>query len=99
MAVPELTSSAKADLAAIVQYTLDTWGHDQAKTYVHKFKVCLEKINKGTALSRLKLKDKKCKALLCEHHYIFYLDRDPKVVIAILHERMDLMKRLKERLE
>jgi len=37
----------------------------------------------------------------CEHHYIFCLPRDdaPVLVVAIFHERMDLMTRLVERLE
>jgi plasmid stabilization system protein ParE len=37
----------------------------------------------------------------CEHHYIFCLPRKtaPAMVIAVLHERMDLMVRLAERLE
>lgn len=36
----------------------------------------------------------------CEHHYVFCLPRwsAPALVVAILHERMDLMVRLTERL-
>ncbi|MCX7285260.1 MAG: type II toxin-antitoxin system RelE/ParE family toxin [Novosphingobium sp.] len=38
--------------------------------------------------------------LRCQHHYIFCLPRDaaPALVVAILHERMDLMTRLAARL-
>jgi plasmid stabilization system protein ParE len=37
----------------------------------------------------------------CEHHYIFCLSRDdaPALVVAIFHERMDLMVRLTDRLK
>ena len=37
----------------------------------------------------------------CEHHYIFCLPRHdaPALVVAILHERMDIMARLAHRLE
>jgi toxin ParE1/3/4 len=37
----------------------------------------------------------------CEHHYIFCLPQHdaPALVVAILHERMDIMARLKHRLE
>ena len=37
----------------------------------------------------------------CEHHYIFCLPRDeaPALVVAILHERMNLMMRLADRLK
>ncbi|ECP5445232.1 type II toxin-antitoxin system RelE/ParE family toxin, partial [Salmonella enterica] len=36
----------------------------------------------------------------CEHHYVFCLPRGsaPALVVAIFHERMDLMARLSERL-
>jgi plasmid stabilization system protein ParE len=36
----------------------------------------------------------------CEHHSIFCLPREdgPALIVAILHERMDLMKRLAGRL-
>jgi len=36
----------------------------------------------------------------CEHHYIFCLPREnaPSLIVAILHERMNLMERLKERI-
>ena len=36
----------------------------------------------------------------CEHHYAFALPREgaPALIVAILHERMDLMTRLAERL-
>jgi len=36
----------------------------------------------------------------CEHHYAFCLKRDidPPLIVAILHERMDLIQRLGDRL-
>jgi plasmid stabilization system protein ParE len=36
----------------------------------------------------------------CQHHYVFCLPREnaPALIVAILHERMDLMKRLVDRL-
>ena len=36
----------------------------------------------------------------CEYHYIFGVKRDhfPMLILAIFHERMDLMQRLKDRL-
>jgi len=35
-----------------------------------------------------------------EHHYVFCLlrDKDPPLIVAILHERMDLIQRLGDRL-
>lgn len=36
----------------------------------------------------------------CEHHYVFCLPREnaPALIVAIFHERMDLMTRLADRL-
>ena len=34
----------------------------------------------------------------CEHHHIVYLKEDRPIVIAILHERMDFVRRLRNRL-
>lgn len=36
----------------------------------------------------------------CQHHYIFCLPREhaPALIVAILHERMDLIRRLADRL-
>ena len=34
----------------------------------------------------------------CEHHRIFFHEGLEIVIIAILHERMDLIRRLEERL-
>ena len=36
----------------------------------------------------------------CEHHYLFCLPREkaPALIVAIFHERMDLMARVVERL-
>ena len=36
---------------------------------------------------------------MAEHHYIFYLrSTTPVVIVAVLHERMDLVNQIKERL-
>ncbi|CUX05445.1 Toxin ParE (fragment) [Agrobacterium fabacearum TT111] len=37
----------------------------------------------------------------CQHHYVFCLPREdaPALIVAIFHERMDLMKRLVDRLK
>jgi toxin ParE1/3/4 len=37
----------------------------------------------------------------CEHHYVFCLPREdaPTLIVAVFHERMDLMARLANRLK
>jgi plasmid stabilization system protein ParE len=36
----------------------------------------------------------------CEHHYVFYIHSEGKApcIIAVLHERMDMLAKLKDRL-
>lgn len=96
----ELTCSAEDDLEAIADYTVVTWGVDQAKRYeallVNHFKA----IGQSTAHSRVFLKQRpKLRFSRCEHHYVFYLMRDTcPLIVAVFHERMDLMARFHERL-
>ena len=96
-----LSSAAEADLRDIVRYTLKEWGDIQARRYLAKLKDGIE----GVAAGRGHFKIMSAlfpdlRMALCEHHYIFCLPRDdaPALVVAILHERMDLMMRLAKRL-
>jgi toxin ParE1/3/4 len=34
----------------------------------------------------------------CEQHYIFFMGTDRPIILAILHGRMDFMRRLRDRL-
>ena len=96
-----LTEAAEADLRDIIRHTRMSWGTAQARSYISK-------LEQGFA--RLASRQGTCKdmsalypALLvahCEHHYIFCLPRarSPALIVAIFHERMDLMTRLADRL-
>ncbi len=96
-----LTQSAAADLRAITRYTRKQWGDDQTRTYIAKLEQCTETLAKGSGFYKdLSMLHLGLRMVLSEHHYIFCLPRPaaPALVIAILHERMDLMVRLKLRL-
>ena len=92
---------AEADLREITRYTLKKWGAEQARAYTSKLGQCIEALVKGTApfkdLSELY---PGLRMFLCQHHFIFCLPRTgaPALVVAILHERMEIMERLKLRL-
>lgn len=97
----ELTTSAANDLEAIADYTVVTWGVDQAERYeallVNHFKA----IGQSTAHSRVFLRHRpNLRFSRCEHHYVFYLMRENTcpLIVAVFHERMDLMTRFQERL-
>jgi plasmid stabilization system protein ParE len=96
-----LTDAAEADLRGIIRHTREQWGDAQTRRYIGE-------LERGIA--RLAARDGMFKDLgglhpellmaHCGHHYIFCLSREkaPALVLAIFHERMDLMVRLKDRL-
>jgi toxin ParE1/3/4 len=101
MANCELTQEAEKDLDGIFEYTLDQWGLDQAKLYQKQLNEAFSAIAEGKALTRIFVKERPdLRVLHAQHHYVFYLIEGGKVplVIAVFHERMDLLTRMKERL-
>ncbi len=95
----ELTPEADSDLEDIWRYTLGRWGAAQADRYIDQLADCFSAIGDGQVHTReLKGNAKGARLYRCQHHYICYLPFDPPLIIAILHERMDLLARLKDRL-
>jgi toxin ParE1/3/4 len=95
----DLTLAAEEDLRDIWRYTYETWGFEQAETYFDRIEACCEAV--GDRRTRAKTFDRLPDGVRihrCEHHYIVWLEEDRPVVIAILHERMDFVQRLKDRL-
>lgn len=90
----EISPAADRDLLEIARYTIKTWGLEQADRY--------EAIGKGAARLRPFLEHRPellfCR---CEHHYVFLLQRANAcpLILAVFHKNMDLMKRLRNRLE
>jgi len=97
----ELTAAADGDLLAIARYTIKKWGIQQARRCEIALEMCFSAIGRGKIRPRLFLK-KRPELLFthCEHHYIFYIGRenDLPLIIAVLHENMNLVARLKNRL-
>lgn len=96
-----LTKGAEADLRDITRHTVAQWGTEQCRTYI----AALEE--KAEALARGQGVFKAMDALMPDlrvatsgRHYIFCLTRSqqPALILAILHERMDILARLKSRL-
>lgn len=98
----ELTEAADSDLQAIASYTLSTWGVEQAHHYEALLDNHFKAIGRQKARARVFLKHRpELLVSRCEHHYVFHLLRENQcpLILAVLHERMDLMNRLRERLE
>ena len=98
----ELTPDADADLEDIACYTTLEWGPEQATLYIDKLhqgfhKISTKQFMRKTFYKRLP----QVFVTRCEHHYVFYLHakKAKPVIIAVLHKRMDMLTRLKERFE
>lgn len=96
-----LTKAASADLLDIVRHTNEQWGEEQCRSYV----AGLEKAAHRLALGEGHFKDlsfiyPSLRGIKSGSHFIFCLPRpkDTAVILAILHERMDLVARIKTRL-
>ena len=95
----ELTLAAEEDLRGIWSYTYETWGIDQADRYFDQIEACCDAVGKDGARSRsFDELPGDVRIHRCEHHYIVWLTGDRPIIIAILHERMDFVQRLKDRL-
>lgn len=97
----EFDPAARGDLREIVRYSRKQWGEVRGKAYTDALKRCIEDLAKGIGFYKdLSAISPDLRMVLCQHHYVFMLCREdaPAVVIAILHERMDMVARLKARL-
>ena len=97
-----LTEAAESDLRAIVRYTRKKWGNAQVRQYIAKLEKGMASLAGGQGV----FKDMSdlfpdLRMGWYEHHYIFCLPREdaPALIVAIFHERMDLMTRLDDRLK
>ncbi len=96
-----LSMAAEVDLRGIVRYSRTEWGDVQARKYIAQLKGCIENITAGSgAFKDMSALHPGLRMVHCGHHLIFCLPREnaPALVIAIFHERMDLMRRLAGRL-
>ena len=96
-----LTDEAEADLRSIIRYTRKTWGADRVRRYVGLLERSMAQLAAGEgAFRELGNIHPALRMAHCEHHYLFCLPRDdaPALIVALLHERMDVLMRLIGRL-
>jgi len=96
-----LTPEADADLEDIARYTILEWGVEQAKRYMNKLDQCFQKIGTKKVVGRtFSNRMPNVLVIRCEHHFVFYLhpSTEKPVILAVLHERMDMVNRLQDRL-
>lgn len=92
---------AETELYEIVQYTARNWGKAKAREYARKIDDAADELATGRGVFRewddllpgLRFKRAGSHFVFCVHR-----ENQPALILAILHERMDLITRLKERL-
>lgn len=96
-----LTDAAQADLRGIIRYTRKQWGNAQVRRYIIALEQGMAHLaaRQGVYQDMSALYPALCMAH-CEHHDVFCLPREkaPALIVAIFHERMDLMMQLAARL-
>ncbi|UXS05326.1 type II toxin-antitoxin system RelE/ParE family toxin [Agrobacterium tumefaciens] len=96
-----LTAEAESDLRSVIRYTRAQWGTPQVRRYVSDLErgIALLAEGKGSFKDMSGLYPA-LRMARCQHHYVFCLPREatPALIVAILHERMDIMNRLVDRL-
>jgi plasmid stabilization system protein ParE len=98
----ELSEDAAADLYEITDYTFENHGDAQTLKYIDTLDECASNLATGHGhykeLPELHLQ---LRMKHCQHHFIFGVVREsrPMLVVAILHERMKLIERVRKRLE
>lgn len=96
-----LTSAAEADLRSIIRYTRKEWGARQIRRYVARLEQGIQDVAAGHGTFKdMSELFPNLRGVHCQHHYIFCLPRRnaPALVVAIFHERMDLMTRVAARI-
>ncbi|MEL4378366.1 type II toxin-antitoxin system RelE/ParE family toxin [Brucella cytisi] len=97
-----LTVHAEADMRHIIRYTRKQWGAAQVRRYVGKLEQGIAALAVGQGIFKdMSALFPELRMAHCQHHYVFCLPREsaPALVVAIFHERMDLMARLADRLK
>ncbi|MBS8227792.1 type II toxin-antitoxin system RelE/ParE family toxin [Vannielia litorea] len=99
MAKWRLHEDAEADLLAIFDYSADTWGEARAEAYIESL------VSRFNRLKVLPFRDVSdiadgLRSTRAERHVVFWLlqREEPPEIIAVLHERMDVLHHLRNRL-
>lgn len=96
-----LAKGAAADLKDIIRHTNERWGEAQCRDYVGQLEKAAVALAKGDGVYRdLSAIHPHLRMTRCGRHHIFCLSRPNAlpVILAIFHERMDIMARLRRRL-
>ena len=98
-----VSKGAAADLREITRYSLAKWGEVQCRIYIAELEKAAEAVAKGEGVFKdMGFLLPGLRMASCGKHFIFCMPQQgkaPPLILAILHQRMDLMVRLKNRLQ
>ena len=100
MAEYKLTKKAVEDLAEIWDYTFEVWSENQADKYYEMLMSCFQEIANNPVLGQNYVGiTQNLFGFKTNRHIIFYRSTNENYVeiTRILHERMDLKKRIHEK--
>ena len=93
---------AETDLKNIADYSMSKLDVRQAALYAATLDAHFDAVGNGTARTRIFLQHRpELGVSRIEHHYVFHLSRPGRcpIILAVFHQSMDLMSRLRTRLE
>ena len=97
-----LAKAAESDLRGIIRYTRKQWGNAQVRIYIKKLEQGIASLADGRGVFQdMSALSPNLRMGRYEHHYVFCLPREnmPALIVAIFHEKMDLMTRIADRIE
>ncbi len=97
----KITDDAKNDLIEIAQYTLNKWGKKSFNEYRVGLEGIFDTIANRTVIQR-KISEKLPNVFVTKYkyHFIFYIyENNNAIIIAVIHEKRDILKHLTHRLE
>lgn len=89
-------------MRGIIRYTRKQWGDAQVRRYIARLEQGIARLAaRQGAFKDMSALYPTLRMAHREHHYVFCLSREkaPALIVAIFHERMDLMARLAGRLK
>lgn len=90
--------AARQDIAAIFDYTLSTWGQDQANAYLDGLRAVIEDLPHTRASWKpMPTWNLTGHRVRYRHHYVFFVVSEDSLTIArVLHERRDTVRHLSD---
>lgn len=96
-----LTRGAANDLRNIARYTVETWGAQQCRVYIEQIEEAASEVAQGRGVFKdMSELQPGLRLRVVGRHYIFCQPQTngPALILAVLHERMNIIARLKDRL-